>query len=84
MDLAQAIMGAGDADYADTFGLVSLNRSQHGMSVEMTDLALGRKLVAGARAGHPKWARVPVAVIKVPYSMKRLEGAQNLLPDADW
>ncbi|NYJ75492.1 hypothetical protein [Allobranchiibius huperziae] len=83
-DLAQSIQATGGTHYASTFGLVRLNPSQHGMSVEMTDLALARKLVAGARAGHPTWAEVPVALTKVPYSMKRLEAAENAVPDADW
>lgn len=85
MDLAQSIQAAGSgARYANSFGLVRLNDSQRGMRVEMTDLALARKLVAGARAGHPTWARVPVALVEVPYSMKRLEAAEKAVPDADW
>ncbi|UIJ36326.1 hypothetical protein [Allobranchiibius sp. GilTou73] len=83
-DLAQSIQATGDAHYASTFGLVRLNPSQHGMSVEMTDLALARKLVAGARAGHPTWAKVPVALTKVPYSMKRMTEAQDAVSAGDW
>ena len=84
VDLGQAIDRTGTAEYPDSYGLVAMDRSHKGLSVEMTDVALGRTLIARARAGHPEWARVPVALIKVPYSMKRLEAAQNALPDADW
>ena len=40
--LVGAINSAGEARYSSTFGMVRLNHSQHGMSVEMTDLARGR------------------------------------------
>lgn len=84
INLAQAIDSAGHTRYVSTYGLIILNRSQYGMTLQMTDLAQGRKLLAGARAGHPEWAAVPVVLVKVPYTDKRLRTAQDAVPDASY
>lgn len=77
-----AVDATARAHYVSSYGLVSYNLSQFGMSVQMTDLAQGRKLVAEVRAGHPEWDGVPVALIKVPYTEKRLRAVQAAVPEA--
>lgn len=80
-DMIPAVDAAALAHYSDTYGMVSYNLSQVGMMLRMTDLAQGRKLIAGVLAGHPEWAGVPVTLIRAPYTGKRLQAAQNAVPE---
>lgn len=80
--MADALNTAAHAGYVKTFGAIIFNKSQHGMSLQMTDLAQGRKLVASVRAQNPKWSAVSVALVKVPYTEKRMQTALRAVPEA--
>lgn len=84
IELADALNTAAHAGYTDTFGSIALTKSQRGIELQMTDLAQGRKLLASVRAHHPTWSAVPVALVKVPYTEKRLMTAQSAVTDATW
>lgn len=84
IEMATALDTAAHAGYVATFAAISITTSQRGLELQMTDLAQGSTLIAKVRSGHPEWAAVPVALVKVPYTEQRLEAAQKALPDAAW